>query len=186
MASSKDARSPKFYVFWRRDARRRGCDGGLFPLSCAIRRSRTVREARAAVAERGPRIEVVTTAAGPTVRTIKLLGDVRSGATHDALFQGGRLSQDHARRQGRQGRGRAGHRRDRVARARSAICRRGRRSRQQAAQSRRASEGSTRRATRPRSPCTRRRPTRRWRRTTSPCWRPTSRIRPCGRRFPAA
>ncbi len=40
-----------------------------------------VREARAAVADRGPRIEVVTTAAGPTERTIKLLGDVRSGAT---------------------------------------------------------------------------------------------------------
>lgn len=40
-----------------------------------------VREARAAIAERGPRIEVVTTAAGPTERTIKLLGDLRSGAS---------------------------------------------------------------------------------------------------------
>jgi RND family efflux transporter MFP subunit len=41
----------------------------------------TVREAKALVAERGPRIEVVTTTAGPTTRPIKLLGDVRSGAT---------------------------------------------------------------------------------------------------------
>jgi RND family efflux transporter MFP subunit len=40
-----------------------------------------VREAKALVAERGPRIEVVTTSAGPELRTIKLLGDVRSGAT---------------------------------------------------------------------------------------------------------
>lgn len=41
----------------------------------------TAREARAAVAERGPRIEVVPTGAGPTERTIKLLGDVRSAAS---------------------------------------------------------------------------------------------------------
>jgi RND family efflux transporter MFP subunit len=40
-----------------------------------------IREARAIVADRGPRIEVVTTAAGPTERIIKLLGDVRDGAT---------------------------------------------------------------------------------------------------------
>ena len=41
----------------------------------------TVREARAAIAERGPRIEVVKATASPTERTIKLLGDVRSGAS---------------------------------------------------------------------------------------------------------
>lgn len=41
----------------------------------------TVREARAALAERGPRIEIVKASASPTERTIKLLGDVRSGAT---------------------------------------------------------------------------------------------------------
>lgn len=40
-----------------------------------------VREARAAHAARGPRIEVVAATAGPTERTIKLLGDLRSGAT---------------------------------------------------------------------------------------------------------
>jgi membrane fusion protein (multidrug efflux system) len=40
-----------------------------------------VREARAAHAALGPRIEVIATAAGPTERTIKLLGDLRSGAT---------------------------------------------------------------------------------------------------------
>lgn len=41
----------------------------------------TVREARAAIAERGPRIEIVNATASPTERSIKLLGDVRSGAT---------------------------------------------------------------------------------------------------------
>jgi membrane fusion protein, multidrug efflux system len=41
----------------------------------------TVREARAAIAERGPRIEIVNATASPTERTIKLLGDVRSGAS---------------------------------------------------------------------------------------------------------
>src|SRR5262245_26115592 len=41
----------------------------------------TVREAKATVADLGPRVEVVTTAAGPKERIIKLLGDVRSGAS---------------------------------------------------------------------------------------------------------
>jgi len=41
----------------------------------------TVREARAAIAERGPRIEVVKAVQSPTERSIKLLGDVRSGAS---------------------------------------------------------------------------------------------------------
>lgn len=40
-----------------------------------------VRETRAAAAERGPRIEVVKATASPTERSIKLLGDARSGAT---------------------------------------------------------------------------------------------------------
>ena len=40
-----------------------------------------IREVRAMVAERGPRIEIVTTSAGPTERSIKLLGDVRSAAS---------------------------------------------------------------------------------------------------------
>jgi membrane fusion protein (multidrug efflux system) len=40
-----------------------------------------VREARAMHAAKGPRIEVVAAAAGPKERTIKLLGDLRSGAT---------------------------------------------------------------------------------------------------------
>jgi RND family efflux transporter MFP subunit len=40
-----------------------------------------VREARAAHAARGPRIEVVSATKGPTERSIKLLGDLRSGAT---------------------------------------------------------------------------------------------------------
>ena len=40
-----------------------------------------VREARAMHAAKGPRIEVVAATAGPTERAIKLLGDLRSGAT---------------------------------------------------------------------------------------------------------
>lgn len=40
-----------------------------------------VREARAAIAERGPRIEIVNATASPKERTIKLLGDVRAGAS---------------------------------------------------------------------------------------------------------
>jgi membrane fusion protein, multidrug efflux system len=41
----------------------------------------SVREAKATVAELGPRVEVTTVAAGPKERVIKLLGDVRSGAS---------------------------------------------------------------------------------------------------------
>jgi RND family efflux transporter MFP subunit len=40
-----------------------------------------VREANATRADLGPRVEVVTTTAGPKERVIKLLGDVRSGAS---------------------------------------------------------------------------------------------------------
>ena len=40
----------------------------------------SAREARAVAAALGPRIEFVTAAGGPTERTIRLLGDVRSGA----------------------------------------------------------------------------------------------------------
>jgi len=80
MASSKDVSPSKFYTF------------GVVVIGVAAvtvayfhfarnQEIATVREARALVAERGPRIEVVTTTAGPTVRSIKLLGDIRSGAT---------------------------------------------------------------------------------------------------------
>ena len=80
MASSQTARSPKIFVF------------GILFLAIAgltvfyfhyVRNQEiaTIREARAAVADRGPRLEVVTTTAGPGERTIKLLGDVRSGAS---------------------------------------------------------------------------------------------------------
>ena len=40
-----------------------------------------VREAQAGVGELGPRVEVVTATASPKERMIKLLGDVRSGAS---------------------------------------------------------------------------------------------------------
>jgi len=80
MSNAKDASASKFYAF------------SLISIAVAaaavfyfhfVRNQEiaTVREAKALVAERGPRIEVVTTAAGPTTRMIKLLGDVRSGAT---------------------------------------------------------------------------------------------------------
>lgn len=80
MASSRHARSSRFYVF-----------SVISLIACGVavvyfhyarnQEIATVREARASVADRGPRIEVVTTSAGPNVRTIKLLGDVRSGAS---------------------------------------------------------------------------------------------------------
>lgn len=41
----------------------------------------SARESRAVVAERGPRVEFVAATAGPVERTIRLLGDVRSGAS---------------------------------------------------------------------------------------------------------
>jgi RND family efflux transporter MFP subunit len=80
MASLKDGGSSKFYVF------------GVAALVTAIgavvyfhiTRSQNVasaREARALVSDLGPRVEFVTSTAGPTERTIKLLGDVRAGAT---------------------------------------------------------------------------------------------------------
>ena len=80
MASSQVARSPKFYVF---------ALGSLAVAAASVvyfhyarnQDVAAVREVRAAVAERGPRIEVVTTAAGPTIRTIKVLGDVRSASS---------------------------------------------------------------------------------------------------------
>jgi RND family efflux transporter MFP subunit len=80
MASTQEARSPKFYFL---------CVASIIAAAGAVyyfhfSRSQeimAVREAKAIVADRGPRIEVVTTTAGPTQRSIKLLGDVRSGAT---------------------------------------------------------------------------------------------------------
>jgi membrane fusion protein, multidrug efflux system len=80
MASSKEGRSSKVYVFGV---------GVLFVVIGAVAyfhftRNQNVasaRESRAAIAERGPRVEFVAAKAGPTERTIRLLGDVRSGAT---------------------------------------------------------------------------------------------------------
>ena len=80
MASSKRARSVRFYA---------GALGVLVVAAGAVyyfHASRdmeiaAIRQARASTAEKGPRIEVVTAASSPTERNIKLLGDVRSGAT---------------------------------------------------------------------------------------------------------
>lgn len=80
MANSKEGRSSTFYV------------SSVVALVVAIgavayfhiSRNQNVasaRESRAVIAERGPRVEFVTASAGPTERTIRLLGDVRSGAT---------------------------------------------------------------------------------------------------------
>jgi RND family efflux transporter MFP subunit len=80
MGSSQESRPSKLYLF----------GGGLLAVAAVtavyfhLARSHdiaTIREARATVAELGPRIEVVTTTAGPQIRIIKLLGDVRSGTS---------------------------------------------------------------------------------------------------------
>ncbi len=79
MADTKEGRTSKYYVF------------GVGTLVIAvgavayfhIARNQDVasaREARAVVSDRGPRVEFVSAAQGPTERTIRLLGDVRSGA----------------------------------------------------------------------------------------------------------
>jgi len=80
MASSQPARSPRFYVLSVVSLMLAGAAAFYFHYA-RNHDIATVREVRAAVADRGPRIEVVTTSAGPELRTIKLLGDVRSGAT---------------------------------------------------------------------------------------------------------
>ena len=80
MVSSKEGRSSKFYLF------------GVAALVMAVgavvyfhvTRNQNVasaREARAVAADLGPRVEFITATAGPTERTIRLLGDVRAGAT---------------------------------------------------------------------------------------------------------
>jgi len=65
MASTQSARSPKFYLFWVTSLVIAGATVLYFHY---VRHQdiAAVREVRAAVADRGPRIEVVTTAAGPT------------------------------------------------------------------------------------------------------------------------
>jgi membrane fusion protein, multidrug efflux system len=80
MAKSQPARSLRFYVL---SVISLILAGGAVFYFYHVRNAdiASVREARAAVADRGPRIEVVTTTAGPSLRTIKLLGDVRSGAS---------------------------------------------------------------------------------------------------------
>ena len=80
MADLAKVRTSKFYVF------------GVGALVAAIgavvffhvTRSQNVasaRESRAVAADLGPRVEFITATAGPTERMIRLLGDVRSGAT---------------------------------------------------------------------------------------------------------
>jgi RND family efflux transporter MFP subunit len=80
MASSQGVRSIKFYTVGIGAIVAAGLTVTYFHFS---RNSEVaaIREAKAMVAERGPRIEIVTTTAGPTERTIKLLGDVRSAAS---------------------------------------------------------------------------------------------------------
>ena len=142
----------------------------------------SAREARAVVADRGPRVEFVTATAGPTERTIKLLGDVRSGATAVLYAKvAGYIKEVHGR-QGRQGRGRPDPRGDRVAGSWSSNLRRRRPTSCTSGAIWRASRSCIRRATPPRWRCIRRRPTPRSRRTTSACSRPRCPTRPCARR----
>jgi membrane fusion protein (multidrug efflux system) len=80
MASWKSARSAKFYLFSILAIVAAGW--GVFYLHSARNQDiAAVREAKAIVADLGPRVEVVATTAGPKERIIKLLGDVRSGAS---------------------------------------------------------------------------------------------------------
>jgi RND family efflux transporter MFP subunit len=80
MADKEHKRSIKFYVL---------SVLALLGVSAAVayfhvaryKEVELVREERIAIADRGPRIEVVTAETGPSVRVIKLLGDVRAGAT---------------------------------------------------------------------------------------------------------
>ena len=87
---------------------------GYFHLS----RNQTVaaaREARGTAVDRGPRVEVVAAAQGPTERTITMLADVRANTPGDHVRQGQRLHEVGSGGPRRPGPGRAGHRRDRVA-----------------------------------------------------------------------
>ncbi len=54
------------------------------------------REARGNIVERGPRVEVVAAAQGPSERTITLLADVRANTTAITVRQGQRLHEDGA------------------------------------------------------------------------------------------
>jgi membrane fusion protein, multidrug efflux system len=80
MAGSQQARSIKFHLFGILILTAVAVAVGYFHFARNQDVAR-VRELRAEIAERGPRIEVVTTEEGPGQRAIKLLGDVRSGAT---------------------------------------------------------------------------------------------------------
>jgi RND family efflux transporter MFP subunit len=80
MAKTRKGRSSAFYVF--------GVGALVIAIGAVVyfhitlnQSVASAREARAVVSDRGPRVEFVTATAGPTERMIKLLGDVRSGAT---------------------------------------------------------------------------------------------------------
>jgi hypothetical protein len=161
MASSQDARSPKFYTF-----------SVIAIIAAALvvsyfhfarnQEITAVREAKAIVADRGPRIEVVTTKAGPTQRSIKLLGDVRSGATTTLYSKiSGYLKNAPVDKGDKVEAGQI------VAEIESPEL-----DQQYAGATWRASKAFTKKATRLRSPCCRRRPTHWSRRTMLPCWRP--------------
>ena len=80
MASSHNARSPKFYVLALVGVAAAGTLVGYYHFARS-QEIAAVREVRAEAAANGPRLEVVTTGAGPTERTIVLLSDVRAGAS---------------------------------------------------------------------------------------------------------
>jgi membrane fusion protein (multidrug efflux system) len=80
MASSNAARAAKFYLVGTVALVAAGTSVAYFHL-IRTKDLAAVREAKAVVADLGPRVEVVTTTAGPKERIIKLLGDVRSGAS---------------------------------------------------------------------------------------------------------
>jgi RND family efflux transporter MFP subunit len=78
--SAKDRRSPRLYVI--------SIAALILSVGAVVyfhfERNQNVasaRESRINIAERGPRVEFVNAVQGPTERTIRLLGDVRAGAT---------------------------------------------------------------------------------------------------------
>jgi RND family efflux transporter MFP subunit len=80
MASPEGGRAPGLYLFGVGTVIAAGL-AVIYFYSARNQEIAGIREARGAIADRGPRIEVVTTTAGPSLRVIKLLGDVRSGQT---------------------------------------------------------------------------------------------------------
>jgi len=99
-------RTARFYLFARSQSSRPGRRSPYFH-SARDRDIATVREGEGDVADLGPRVEVVTVAAGPEERVIKAARRRTLRRLDLALRQGVGYYEDDACRQGRQGRSRS-------------------------------------------------------------------------------